>query len=316
MGVLAEHGVRGATVRMACKRAQVARPTFLKYFDSLDDCIVAALDQALQHGLLLVDEAFVGAAGWREGMRASLLAALEYLEDEPQLARVVMVQALAAGPEVLAHRRRVAGAFCERVVEHVRDEIPREWPDAAETLFASVLGKLHDELALPDASPLVMQLGPSMVGLLPPFCNKQELAEERRRSDELARASLAERARRARPAAASPGGGAALAGVVANSRAWRVHQCLHFLGEHPGASNRQLQEGIGVREPSQVSRLLKRLRAEGLVTTDSRGAGRPSASRLTPAGETALRALNGESPPTPARAATGARFHRPPTARD
>ena len=314
--VLAERGVRGATVRMVCRRAQVARPTFLKYFANLDDCVIAALDQALEHGLALVDEAFASARGWRDGMRASLLASLEYLEDEPELAQVVMVHAFAAGRKVLAHRRRVANAFCERVVEHVRNEIPREWPDAAASLFESVLGRLRDELALLDESALVMQLGPSMVGLLAPFCDEQELAEELRRSDELARASLAERARREPLAAASAGESAALPGVVANPRAWRVHECLRFLGEHPGASNREVGEGIGVAHPEQVSRLLTRLRREGLATNASRGAGKPNEWRLTPAGERARDALGGEPSPTPGRTARGARFHRPAAARD
>jgi len=294
--VLAERGVRGTTVALVTERAHVLRSTFRRIFGGVEDCIVAALDLALRRGELLVDRAFAEAHSWREGMRASLLSALGFLDEEPQLARVVMVEALAGGPKALIHRKHVAEAFRERVVSHVQDEISREWPLASQALFDSVLGRIHGHLAMREQGPLVAQLGPLMANLLAPFAGERELDEEMRLADELARAALAERARRARPAMASAGGDA-LPSAVANPRAWRLRECLCFVGEHPGASNGEVGRGIGVKYGSQISSALSRLAEAGLATKHSCGTGKRNRWSVTTTGKRVMRAIADKPPP-------------------
>jgi DNA-binding MarR family transcriptional regulator len=45
-------------------------------------------------------------------------------------------------------------------------------------------------------------------------------------------------------------------------------RCLRFIAEHPGASNTDVQDGLGINHPSQVSEVLLRLERDGLAQTE------------------------------------------------
>ncbi len=75
---------------------------------------------------------------------------------------------------------------------------------------------------------------------------------------------------------------------VSNPRAHRVRQCLVYIADHPGSSNREVAAGIGVNHQSQISYLLRALVEVDLVNKTSEGIGKRNAWRLTPHGEMAL----------------------------
>lgn len=85
----------------------------------------------------------------------------------------------------------------------------------------------------------------------------------------------------------------ALPAMLSNPNARRARECLIFLAQHPGASNRELATGIGVTHQPQISRLLSRLLGENLVSKRSQGAGKRNAWRLSARGEDVLRMLPG-----------------------
>ena len=78
---------------------------------------------------------------------------------------------------------------------------------------------------------------------------------------------------------------------VSNPRAHRVRQCLVYIANHPGASNREVASGIGVNHQSQISYLLGALVKVDLVSKTSDGVGKRNAWWLTPHGEVALLAF-------------------------
>src|SRR5579864_2968226 len=94
-------GYAGLTVAQVISRAKVSRKTFYDVFTDREDCFLAAFDQAIAQAGGVVAEAYDGEAGWREGLRAGLFALLAFLDDEPGLARLCVVEALGAGPRVL-----------------------------------------------------------------------------------------------------------------------------------------------------------------------------------------------------------------------
>jgi DNA-binding MarR family transcriptional regulator len=65
----------------------------------------------------------------------------------------------------------------------------------------------------------------------------------------------------------------------------RAMALLH-IAEHPGASNRQIANAIGIADEGQASKLLRRLENLGLATNRSAGheAGEPNSWHLTNAG--------------------------------
>ncbi len=193
--VLAERGFKGTTVGLVTARARVSPRTFHELFDGLADCIGVILEQALRHVLGIVTTAFTRERSWQDGMRTALLGILDFLDAESALARVTMVEALAAGPAVLARRERVAGVFRGAVVERIEGEVPHAWPLAAEAMFASVMGVVHAQIVAGEQQPLVGLLAPLMATLIAPFSDEREIAQEVSRSQRRTRVA----ARTARP---------------------------------------------------------------------------------------------------------------------
>ena len=64
-----------------------------------------------------------------------------------------------------------------------------------------------------------------------------------------------------------------------------------YLAENPGASNRKIASGIGIRHLGQASTLLARLEEIEVLTKRPGGAGRANAWRLSSQGEEIARSL-------------------------
>lgn len=95
--IIAERGFRDASSASVIERAQVSRAAFYKLFGGVEDCLRAVLDEALSHATALVESAFSRTRTWEEGMRDSLAAILCFLDSEPAVARVLLVETLASG---------------------------------------------------------------------------------------------------------------------------------------------------------------------------------------------------------------------------
>src|SRR3984893_8047947 len=102
--VAAERGAGAASVAHIVARAGVSRRTFYDLFEDREDCFLAAFDEAVAQAARTVLPAYEGETGWRERIRAGLLALLVFFEEEPALARLCVVEALAAGPKALERR--------------------------------------------------------------------------------------------------------------------------------------------------------------------------------------------------------------------
>ena len=293
MEVLAQRGFKGTNVGLVTTRARVSPRTFHELFDGLGDCVGVILEQALRHVLKIVTMAFARERSWQDGIRSALLAILDFLDAEPALARVTMVEALAAGPAVLARRERVAGVFRAAVVERIEGEVPHAWPLAAEAMFASVMGLVHAHLVARKPEPLVGLLPALMATLIAPFNDKQEIAHEVSRSQRRARALLAQRARGGASNPHAGWAGVPVPALLANPRSCRARECLRFVAEHRDCSNREVASAIGILHTSQTSSLLTRLSVAGLLARRSAGPGKPNSWRLTEYGQQVLRELDG-----------------------
>jgi AcrR family transcriptional regulator len=206
VGVVAEHGVAGASVELVLARAGVSRRAFYGCFEDLDECLVAVLNGALERAAPLVVGAFAGeGSSWWEGMRAALAEMLVFFESEPELARVCMVEAQAAGPVVREHRERIFEAFRALVVERVEGEVSHASPLAAEGLLASVVGIVNARLLARESRPLVELLGPLMGIVVGSFMDEAGVEREIERGDELARELLAGRGEEGQAESGRPG---------------------------------------------------------------------------------------------------------------
>jgi hypothetical protein len=72
--------------------------------------------------------------------------------------------------------------------------------------------------------------------------------------------------------------------------------CLLYLASNPGASNREVANGVGIRHQEQVSKLLARLHACGLLAKRAATPGAANAWWLTPHGQLVAAALRDGRP--------------------
>jgi AcrR family transcriptional regulator len=258
-----EVGYARMTVAQVISRAKVSRKTFYDVFVDREDCFLAAFDQAVEQARALVEEAS-HESGWREGVRAGLARLLMFLDEEPGLARLCVVEALGAGARVLERRSQVLEELI-RVVDRGRSvsSATREPPEVtAEGVVGAVFAVIHTRLLEGGKGPLTDLLGPLMSMIVLPYLGA------RAANRELSKPSLRPR-RRGRQA------------VRARSKdplegldmrlTYRTVRVLTVIAEHPGASNREIAEGSGIADQGQISKLLTRLARLELV--ENKGGG-------------------------------------------
>jgi AcrR family transcriptional regulator len=106
--VSSEHGYIGAAVAPVVARAGVSRRAFYELFEGREDCFLAAFEWGVCQARAAMAEAQPGQRTWRNRMRAALAGLLTLLDAEPELARVCFIEALEAGPLILARRAEIA----------------------------------------------------------------------------------------------------------------------------------------------------------------------------------------------------------------
>jgi AcrR family transcriptional regulator len=283
--VVDEVGYARLTVAQVIGRARVSRKTFYDVFADREDCFMAAFDRALGEARALARDAYGQHSEWHEGVRAALGRLLQMMDEEPSLAKLCVVEALAAGPRVLERRARV--------LEEVREVIDRgrffagaagEPPAVtAEGVAGAIFAVIHARVLEGGSEPLTSLLGSLMSMIVLPYLGADAA------SAELARPPLEAR---------SDGRSSARARIKdplegLNMRlTYRTVRVLSVIAEHPGASNRKIADGSGIVDQGQISKLLARLARLALVENLGEGQerGGSNAWHLTARGEQVERA--------------------------
>jgi AcrR family transcriptional regulator len=287
--VASERGAGAVTVAHVVARAGVSRRTFYDLFADREECFLAAFEEAIGRVSVLVLEAYGRPGVWRERVRAGLWAALVWLEEEPALARICVVESLAAGPPALERRAIVLRALVT-VVDEGRGDVPRRGtqppPLTGEGVVGAVLSVIHTRLLDPSAKPLTGLLGELMSVIVLPYLGQAAAQKELHKPAPslLKRTSAAPR---------DP-----LEGLEMRIT-YRTVRVLMGIAASPNASNRKIAAGAGISDQGQVSKLLARLEHLGLIENTGVGPvkGAPNAWRLTARGEQVEQAIRVQTTP-------------------
>ena len=292
VAVIGERGYADASLELVVAQAGVSHRTFYKCFESRDACFEELLDLASARALDLIACAFAREAVWRDGVRSALAALLVFLDSEPLLARVWLVDSLGAGSWALERRERKLAAMRELALA--------SWPAAeaqsasalsVDGAIASVLGVIQTHIVTCRLRPLTTLLGPLTGLVVAQWLPPRLVAREVEIGEQLAQTSRVVRPDTMRANMVIPA-------VLGNPTAHRARRCVLFLADCPQASNREIAAAIGVAHDSQISKLLACLLTEGLITKRSAGVGKRNWWQLTPRGEeTSLALRAGESGP-------------------
>jgi AcrR family transcriptional regulator/DNA-binding MarR family transcriptional regulator len=288
--VVAEQGYRGLTARKVIERAGVSPRTFYELFSDREACFLAAFEQALEELAAAVLPAYESEREWTARVRAGLAALLGVLDWEPALRRLVFVEALAAGLRVLERRARVLEQLTDLVDEgradmEASDELPAM---TAEGVVGAAFSVLHARLLQERSEPLIELLNPLMATIALPFRGSTAAARE------LARPAPEPTVLPLRSIGVHAGRPLGSIAPVDFRLTIRTQMVLGAVAGHEGVNNRGVSELVGVADQGQISRLMTRLQAQGLIE-DTRGYGRsaPKAWRVTRQGEAVIDAHRG-----------------------
>ncbi len=288
--VASERGAGSVTVAHVVSRAGVSRRTFYDLFADREECFLAAFEDAIGQVSTLVLEAYGHEGAWRERIRAGLWAALVWFDEESALARICIVESLAAGPRALERRAVVLRALVAAIDEG-RSDVPRRGtqppPLSAEGVVGAVLSVIHTRLLDPRrADPLTGLLGELMSVIVLPYLGQAAAQKELHKP--------------APPLLKNTSAGHRdpLEGLEMRIT-YRTVRVLMTIGASPDASNRQIATAAGISDQGQVSKLLARLEHLGLIYNRGLGPvkGAPNAWQLTARGRQVEEAIRVRTAP-------------------
>jgi AcrR family transcriptional regulator/DNA-binding MarR family transcriptional regulator len=284
--LVGERGYEGATARSVAERAGVSNRAFYECFSDREDCFLGAFNHAVDGLELEVCAGWESQLGWTARVRGALAALLMVLDREPAVARLVFVEALSAGPRVLARRAGVLESLAGVIDQgRANTRAPAVLPTlVAEGIVGATFGVIHSRLLELRPAPLIGLLGQLMATIVLPYRGSAAAAKElerpiprppvhalRRDGDGLSRRPVG---------SASP---------VDYRLTVRTQMALAAVAGRPGLNNREVSEIIGLSDQGQISRMMKRLQTQGLIES-AHGQSRRQARawRLTRDGEAVI----------------------------
>ncbi len=272
------------TVGGVIAQARISRKTFYEIFEGCDECLLEALEQIVDHVAQCARDASATERAWVDRIRINLRTMLEFCDEQRALARLCVVDSLAAGPAAVARQRELLGQLAGAIDEGrgiARHEPP---PLVAGSVVGGVFEVVHARLLEPDGAALLELLGPLMSFIVLPYLGA---AAARRELDHPVVVSPGSPGSRQR--ASNPVKGLQM------RLTYRTVTVLVAIAAQPGLSNAQVGARSGVTDAGQISKLLARLAALGLVENIGPGRrGVANAWRLTSRGEAVERATRHE----------------------
>jgi AcrR family transcriptional regulator len=265
--VLRDHGYARMTVGKVIGRAGVSRKTFYEVFCDREDCFLASFEHVVSRARVLASDSYACQPDWRDGIRAALAELLGFMDEEPALARLCVVDALAGGERIVERRALLLDELARSIDQGRAMKGAGQGPPelTGEAVVGGIFAVLHTRLLEGGEEPFADLLGPltSMIVLpyLGPAAARRELNRPCRRT----------------PLRTPPVSCAAdedsLNGLKIRLT-YRTVRVLTVIGERPGASNREVAEGSGIVDQGQISKLLHRLARLDLI--ENLGGGQPN----------------------------------------
>jgi AcrR family transcriptional regulator len=298
--VVSERGRSGATVAHVVARSGVSRRTFYEVFVDFEDCFLAALDRSVARASQYVLGAYDPTEKWRVRIGSALVGLLEFLEDEPSMGRLCIVETLGAGPKVHERRLAVLDVAIAAVDEgRLESKSARTLPPlTSEGVVGGVLSVLHARLLSYEAPAVAKPRGGGhgdghkqrdgrkqangrlrelagalMAMIVLPYLGPAAAAKESARP-------TPERTSRPRGTSTDP------LRDLEMRLTYRTVRVLLSIAAGPGASNREVGADAGIDDQGQISKLLSRLEKLGLIENSGGGQvrGAPNAWTLTKKG--------------------------------
>lgn len=284
IAVVDEIGYSDTTVTDITQRARVSRRTFYELFENREGCLAAMFEHTIDSIAAELAAAQLEGLAWRERVRNGLIAILSFLDREPALGRVCVVQSLRGERDVLERRTEVLARLAE-IVDEGRAEGSRGGgiaPLTAEGLVGAAHSIVYARLLKAEHEPLTALAGELMGMIVLPYLGAEAARRERARPAPTQPTSSPTAADESKTATLERN---PLEGIPMRVT-YRTALVLRQISEQPGISNREVADQAGISDQGQMSKLLSRLERFGLVVNTGVGhaRGERNAWALTPTG--------------------------------
>lgn len=146
---VAERGYNATTVANITKAASVSRRTFYEHFADKEACFLVAYEMVADHITTSMRAAAEAFDEWPQQVRAALGTMLRFFAGEPDLARLYMIEPIAAGGQIAARHRTSMQGLVE-VLKAGRPEHAGEHPlpeATEETLVGGIVSLIVREVS-------------------------------------------------------------------------------------------------------------------------------------------------------------------------
>lgn len=164
--VVAEQGYAAASVAAICARAGVSRKTFYELYADKEEAFLDAY-RAVEVVIARMTAAAAGESEPRAMLRAGMRAFLETLASAPGFTRMLVIEAVGAGPRVLERRAQAFADFVRAFSAplHAAHAADPKVPPPDDAIVLALLGGInelalqhlvaHDAATLPELAPTV-----------------------------------------------------------------------------------------------------------------------------------------------------------------
>ena len=223
---------------------------------------MAAFDEGVARLGQVIGGAAAGERGWRERVRAALVAALAFLDEQADWARFLLLDPPVATVAVAERRQQALQALASALARETRskNDSPTGFAPSplltAELVVGGVLSAVRGQL-LEHPGRSLATMAPSLMSFISTSYATVEAGPE---------LGLPVRA------------------------TYRTTRVLEAIADRPRSNNREIADAAGLRDEGQTSKLLSRLEQRGLVENVGLGAayGEPNEWLLTGAGRRVL----------------------------
>jgi AcrR family transcriptional regulator len=138
----ADLGYAEMSVEAIISRAGVSRRTFYDHYRNKEDAFLAAYDAVVAQQARHIRAAYLGETTVRDRLRAGLTAYMQLMAGEPELARLCIVEVLAAGPRAIGRRNAAMRMFAEIIEDNIRELAPCR--QVAGLTAETIVGGFHE----------------------------------------------------------------------------------------------------------------------------------------------------------------------------
>ncbi len=172
----AAHGYDGTTIDQVLELADVPRPVFDEHFESLQDCLLAVLDELIGGLRRIVRERIASQVLWSERVRLGLQTLLVALACHPDGARVALVEYLGAGEPAIARMRSAVASLVPALEEGRAQAVDTDHlpPQASEAIVGGIAAILHRHVLEGNTAELPNLLPDLLYFTLMPFIGQEQ----------------------------------------------------------------------------------------------------------------------------------------------